>query len=230
MTSSIIHFDSINAQYVLPYNDPYNARFTFMSPIRNPKSIKLKSIELPINFYNIRSSGTLNQLIFKTNTGATYSATIPAAYYAKIDTLLSATNAQIASLIPNTTITFALSGAKINLSATSSSITSISLVDTSLSRYVLGFRNTTFTGMSTTCTVDYVLNVDNYINMYFPNVTSATTSCDGRLNCSFKIPLNAGYEVVYYSAENTSFNEVLSMANSTTYLQVVMYDRFGQSY
>jgi hypothetical protein len=231
MTSSTIHFDSIYSQYVQPYNDPYNARFFLMTPLRSPKMFQLKSIELPVNFYNIRNSGTLNKLILTTNLGNTYTATIPAGNYADIASLLTAVNTQVSSIIPNTTVTFSLSGHKINVSATSTAITTLKIQNTTLSNYVLGFRNATFTGLSTTGPVDYLLNTDNYINMYLYNISSDNTSSGGNLYCSFKIPLNAEYDLVYFSAENTSFRQYLSTSNSNQdipSLQVIMYDRFGE--
>lgn len=232
MTSSTMHFDSIYSQYVQPYNDPYNARYPLMTPLRSPKMIQLKALEMPINFYNIRNSGTLNKLILYTNLGNTYTAMIPAGNYTTIAGLLTVINSQVASLnIAGTTVTFAVSGNKINISATSSTITSLTIKDTNLSKYVLGFRNVTFSGLSTTGAVDYVLNVENYINMYLYNISSDNTSSSGSLYCSFKIPLNAGYGMIYYSAENTSFRQYLNTSNSiqdVPSLQVIMYDRFGE--
>lgn len=231
MTSTTIHFDSIYAQYTLPQNDPFDARFKLSTPLHNARSIQLKSLELPVNIYNIRSTGTMNQISATTNLSNTYTVSITPGNYTTIASLLSAITSAFVGVIPSTTVTFAASGNKVNVSATSSTITTLRLNDTTLSKYILGFRNLTFTGLNTTGSVDYLLNVDNYINMYISNISAENASSNGDLNCSFKIPLNATNGLIYYSAENTSMKQYVSLLNSSqspNYLQIVIYDRFNQ--
>jgi hypothetical protein len=228
--SDIIHFDSIYSNYTLPANDPFNAKFDLSTALQNVDTISLKSAEIPINFYNIRSGSTMNQIILTTNLSNTYTVSITAGNYTTVASLLTAINNAFIGIVPSTTVTFATSGNKINVSATSSSITSFSLTDTILSKNILGFRNTTFSGLNTTGSVDYVLNVDNYVNMYLYNVASENCSANGRVFCSFKIPLNGTYGIIYYYSENASFKQhikLLGGAQTIQYIQAIIYDRFG---
>lgn len=230
MLNHIVHFDSIYSSYVQPANDPFNAKFALDTPIEGNYNIYLKSIELPVNFYNVRSGSTMNQIIMTTNLNNTYTVTIPAGNYASIASLLTAINNAFSGVVPSTSVTFTTSGTKINVAATSSTITSFSLTSTILSTYILGFRNTTFSGLSTTGGVDYLINPDNYIVIYLSNVPTNNTSSNGNLNLSFKIPLNSSNGYVYYASEYTGMRQYISSmagGQTITSLNVAIYDRFG---
>jgi hypothetical protein len=232
MPNHIVHFDSIYSQYALPGNDPFNTRYQLDAPIEGNHNIYLKSIEMPINFYNIRSGSTMNQIIMTTNLSNTYTVSIAAGNYTTIATLLTAINTAFSGVIPSTTVTFATAGNKINVSATSSSITSFSLTSTILSTYILGFRNTTFSGLSTTGGVDYFLNPDNYVVMFLSNVPTNNTASNGNLNLSFKIPLQSTYGNVLYTSESTSMRQyigTMSGGQTISTMNVVIYDRFGNT-
>ena len=56
------NFDTINSNYNSVYNDPYNTSFTLQEPLHNIKKVYLKSIEMPINFTNVRDNSTLNKI------------------------------------------------------------------------------------------------------------------------------------------------------------------------
>ena len=230
MPNHIVHFDSIYSQYVLPANDPFNAKYKLDTPVDGTYNIYLKSVEMPINFYNIRSGSTMNQITLTTNLSNTYTVTISAGNYTTVAALLTAINNAFSGVIPSTTVTFSSSGNRVNVAATSSTITSFSLVPTILSTYILGFRNTTFTGLSTTGSVDALINPDNYVVLYLSNVPTTNTSANGNLNCSFKIPLQMTNGFVYYVSENTSMRQYISTLSGTqsiTYLNVAVYDRWG---
>ena len=57
MTSNTLHFDSVDASYV---SDPFNARFPLAQKLTDVHTISLKSLEMPINFFNIRTG--MNQI------------------------------------------------------------------------------------------------------------------------------------------------------------------------
>lgn len=231
MTDQILHFDSIYSQYTLPSNDPFNARFALASPIVGASKIYFKSLELPINFCNVRSGSTLNKITLISNLGTQGTATIPQANYITMASLITAINTAIYGLFDiNTTISFAVSSNRIVATLVSSTtISSFNFVDTLLSKYILGFRNST-SGSAVTSTTDYLLSVDNYIIMFLANVSASNTSNNGNLLCSFKIALNAVNGIVYYVAENNQMTQSVNLLNSSqciSYLQVVIYDRFG---
>jgi hypothetical protein len=230
MPNNIVHFDSIYSQYVQPGNDPFNTNFKLDCPVEGNSNIYLKSVELPINFYNVRSGSTMNQIIMTTNLGNTYTVSIAAGNYTTISSLLTVINNAFSGVVPSTTVTFTTSGYKINVTAVSTSITSFSLTSTILSTYILGFRNTTFSGLSTTGAVDYFINPDNYIVMYLSNVPTNNTAANGNLTLSFKIPLPSAYGNVLYISEGSSMRQyigTMSGGQTITSLKVQIYDRFG---
>ena len=228
--NEIIHLDSIYSQYVQPSNDCFNARFVLDKPIENASRIYLKSLEMAINFNNIRNVGTMNQIIMSTNLGNTYTVTIAQGNYTTMSSLLTVINNAFVGVIPSTTVTFSVSGNTISVSATSSTITSFALKETILSKYILGFRNVSFSGLTASASVNYVLNIDNYILMYINNVSSDNTSSNGNIFSSFKIPLNAINGVIYYYSDQIGLKQYIRLLNSTqriSYLNVSILDRFG---
>jgi hypothetical protein len=230
MSIDLLHFDTIYSTYVLPSNDPFNTRFNLAQPIVNAKKIYLKSIEMPINFCNVRAVSTMNKISLTTNLNNTYTVSVPEANYATIGSLTSALNTAFVGVIPSTTVTFATSGNYVTVSATSSTITSFSLNDTILSKYILGFRNATFAGLSTTATVNYLLNVDNFLSMYLSNVSTENTFNNGNIFTSFKISLQSVNGQICFNAENVGFTQSVLLLNKTqtiSYLQIQIYDRFG---
>ena len=49
-----LHFDSANGNYT---DDPFNVSFVIQSGgIKNIKRLYLKSVEIPVGFYNVRSA------------------------------------------------------------------------------------------------------------------------------------------------------------------------------
>ena len=229
--SETIHLDSAYSVYSQPTNDPFDAKYYLSTPISNASRIYLRSIEMPCNFANIRSSGTLNKIMITTNLNNTYTVSIAQSNYLTIDSLISALNNAFVGVIPSTVVTFAYSGTRVSVSAVSSTITSFSLVDTTLSKYVLGFRNNVYSGLVANATVDFLLNVDNYVVMYLRNVPCDNTSNNGRINCSFKIPMNAVSGMILFNAEGstlTQFIRVMDSNNYLSYLHVQIYDRFDE--
>ena len=56
----IIHFDSIYSNKI--NTNPFNTNFTLTETIRNISKITLKSIEIPISNYNVRSNYSTIQI------------------------------------------------------------------------------------------------------------------------------------------------------------------------
>ena len=222
-----LNFDSYFATY--KSNDCFDARFPLSTTLNDAKKLTLKSLELPVNFNNIRNSGTLNVFSIFTNLGNTYNVSIPSYNHSTIGTLLTALNNAFVGVVPNTTFTFSVSGNYVTVSATSTTITSFVINKTTLSNAVMGFKSTGGF-MSITASSPYLLNVDNYIVMYINNVQALHTENTGNFLQSFKIPLNAVNGVVYYQAENSHFSQSvhLSPNNQIQYLDITIYDRFGQ--
>lgn len=230
--SEIYHFDSIHSAYTQPYNDPFNAKYYFATPLNNVKKIHFKSIELPVNFCNIRNVGTMNVITIKTNLNNVYSITIPQSNYITISSLITAINTAFVGIIPGTTITCSVdqTNTYLTFSATSSTITSFVFVDTILTKYILGFRNVSYSGLTINAPTPFLLNVDHYVTMYIQNVPTENNSANGKLLMSFKIPLNATNGILYFIAENSSLKQYVRLLESQqtiNHLQIVIYDRFN---
>ena len=107
---TLLHLDSIDGTHnydtVLNLYHWYNTNLKLNKPITNIKLISLKSIELPIQFKNIRDSNGSNSFIF-TFTYSDYSnitvnLKIPETNYTTITSLINALNNSIKSVITET--------------------------------------------------------------------------------------------------------------------------------
>lgn len=218
-------------------SNPLDSSFILSDPLRRIKRIYLKSVELPINFNNIRNNFNTIEFTFKGTTTATtsYILTIPSAYYTNINDILTVLNNQIKyhifqtftadqfpqfSLNSNNTITCSVPVPGLTFSLTPSNVVS----------QILGFTNTTTTNVaSITSARIYNLNYDNYLNIYFPNIPHKTNGFSNQL-MSFKIPLNATNGSIYYTAENISFSQFIEITDENfilNNLKIQVYDQFN---
>lgn len=237
MSKFLLHFDTANSNYDASTNDPMNTNFTITNPKRQIRSISLKSLELPISFTNIRS-GSMSQFGIVIS-GTTYSITLNNKVYTSVSALLTDINNAFSGLtLPNSgVLTLSNVGNFLLCTLACSAPTIFSIVSTQMSYYVLGLKNTgtLITSGNNTSILgnnNILLNVDNYIIMYFPSIpTSTMTSTNGSL-CHFKIPLNATNGVVFYEGDNATFKQSVEITDSNYIflnLKVQFFDRFGNS-
>lgn len=77
----------------------------------------------------------------------------------------------------------------------------------------------------------YNLNIDNYISMFIPKLSSS--SCTGNnTNMTFKIPLNSIYNSILYLNEYNSLRQEIEIIKKSLILSeidVILYDRFGNN-
>lgn len=223
-----LNFDTIYSNYTS--TNPYDTNFKFSVPIRNVKKIYLKSIEIPIGFNNVRSSNGLSSFSFTLN-GTSYSITLTDKVYSSMATLLTDINTAISALGISNTITLSISSSNPNkISITLSTSATLVILTTGLSQYILGINNQSVTGTILNATNNFLLNVDNYINIYFSNIPSTSHNNYGGVISSYKIPLNCTSNVVYYNAENQSFSQYIEITDSNyvlTNLNVKLLDRWG---
>jgi hypothetical protein len=225
-----LNFDTINSDYSLS-NNPYDTKFDIIPPIRKCNKIYLKSIELPVGFCNVRgdNGSTLNKLSWKIGS-TTYAFTLSNNIYTSITSLLTDINTKITSLSLGFSMTFSVSPSNSNLVILMfSTSTTITIYPTQLSQYILGLDGT-YTGTVITGTQNYLLNVDNYVNLNFVNLPCMSHNNANNILQSFKVPLNCPSNVVYYQAEYNNFAQYLGLSD-TNYiierLQVQITDRFG---
>ena len=216
----ILHFDTIDSTY---NQNCYNTLFRLFNPLRNIKNIYLKSLEMPITFDNIRSDNTSNIISLKVNNN-TISAKLDTKNYTNINTLLSDINA----LLVASNITFTILNGIVSINFPI--IANIKIEDSVLMNYVLGFpKDTTYTSTNKISAVNkYTLSYDNYLSLYLDIPSSNNASSNKKV--SFKIPLNALGNMVFYLGDNSTFSQSIKMSDPNFVLaqfQITVYDRFG---
>jgi hypothetical protein len=232
METNILHFDSVDSQYQTISNstsssktNAYNTLFTLRTPIKDVRQIRLKSIELPITFSNIRTGSTDN-LILRIN-GNSYNITIEEQIITSISSLLTLINDAILEAIPEYSIVFSLPTNTYKVSLLSD--VDIIIRETTLSKYIIGFDIDTEVSENEALVAssNYNLNVDNYLNFTISNIPSSTTNANG-FPCTFKIPINAVSNSIYYWSENMSFTQWIDTTKfDITTMSVVIRDRFN---
>jgi hypothetical protein len=146
--------------------------------------------------------------------------------------LLTDINTAITVLgISTNTITLGISSSNPNkVSITLSTSATLVINTTGLSQYILGISGQSVTGTILNATNNFLLNVDNYINIYFSNIPSTSHNNSGSVMASYKLPLNCTSNVVYYNADNQSFSQYIEITDSNyvlTNINVKLLDRWG---
>ena len=243
--TQFLHFDSASSRYITDLyntstvsNNPYKAVFPMNQTFSRIKRVYLSTVEMPVGFSNIRT-GSTDTLIFALN-GTTYLITLPEKNYTSISVLLTDINTLIASKISGVTMTFSSTTSLttpyrilITFSG-STTTTSFVMTDTTLSKYILGFRGLTDTlvgGIYNALSANWTLTPDNYINMYIPSLNGMNSSMNGQIS-TFKIPLNTFTGQVYYYQEGNSFRQWVDITDTTlsvSSLTVFISDKFGKN-
>ena len=243
MSLQYLHFDSASSIYLLDANNTsgnkqnsMKAQYTMNQSFTNVKRVHLKSVEFPIGFCNIRT-GSTNTLNFTLN-GTSYMVTLLEKNYTTILSLLIDLTTACIGKVSNVTLTFNLSSSlvtpnRINISFSgSTTTTSFSIIDTNLSKYVLGFRSSdVLVGNIYTASCNFNLNFDNYINMSIPTLSGVSSNQNGIISC-FKVPLNTSINQVYYYFDGTSFTQSVDIIDSRGVFNniiVIFTDKFGNN-
>lgn len=223
----IKHFDTINGSYT---TTPFTSRFNVYPTITGVKKVYLKSIELSIDFPNIRDG--LNTFTIKYNNNL-YSINLGNKVYTSISTLISDLNSAYTGVIAGVLVVFSLSGNLINLTLTGITPLTFTIVNTLLSDYVLGFKSSTSSSSgnsySIIANIPYLLNVDNYLVFNITNLSLNNNNNSDRL-CHFKIPLNANNGMVYFENEYSNLTQYSLNTDDKKiidYLLIDVRDRFG---
>jgi len=220
---------------------PFDCQFILSDPLRRIKRIYLKSVELPINFLNVRTNfNSFNILLQKTSTPTalkSFTITVPNGNYKSIEELLSTLNNQIFNIVwAGSNLTdadwpyFTLnSNNTISLATVSSHLT----FNLSLSNFItqiLGFTNYNPAYLTTiTSNRVYNLNYDTYLSIYCRNIPHKSSGVNGQL-MTFKIPVNSVSGNIYYVAENISYSHYIEIKDESfilSNLQIQVYDQFN---
>lgn len=245
MDLQIINFDTVYSSYKFN-GTAFNTRFDLISPLFNVKNIYLKSLEMPVGFCNIRSSGTLNKFSINLN-GDIFSIVLPDANYTSISQLCADItnkfngNGVGTILTGGTLLTLSIINHNVNCHLNSANnISTFEIVPTLLSQYILGFlpNDVCYTVHSAQYNSDivgsnwYNLNIDNYISLYLSNIPAAGTANNNGSYCSFKVLMSTTNGTILYNCENTTFSQYISLSENPSpiaYLDCQIYDRFGNS-
>lgn len=245
-TTKFLHFDSANSTYIVDPNNtttvarnPYKAQYNMNQTFRNVKRVYLSAMEFPVGFSNIRT-GCTDTLKYILN-GVTYTVVLPEKNYTTIGALLLDLNNQMIMLNPNgppiLNVNY-LTPSRLMFNFIGTVPTSFSVVDTNLSKYVLGFRGlydgfTNVTGFAQTYMAtnsNWNLNFDNYISLYIP-LFGSCSSMSNQLQ-TFKIPLNTITNQVYFYQEGSSFRQWVDISDKNFTMNsftLIVLDKFGNN-
>ena len=250
MTSLIVNCDTTNSEYFensplttfrnvsnVAYLMPnsFQTRIKLPYPLNGVYQIFLKSLELPVLWNNIRSTSNLNTIGIYSGVDASgnklnhYQIIIPDGYYSTVTLLLNEINNLFISNYPSINVVFSQNSTNNNYLQVSSTTFSTIYIDVTNLTTMLGF-NPNINSMSANLTIaqiPYKLSIDDYINLYIANTSNQNINTTN-VNCSFKIPLNAVNQVVYYHEQITT-NYVNCSFNSLSYLDVYIFDKYGFS-
>ena len=256
MKEIVLHFDSIKSSYINyisntsqnVLNSGYT-KFQIKDRIDKIKSIKLVTFEIPVLFPNIRT-GSTSTFSFMLNT-VTYNLNLLENNYTTIDALILDLNAMILSYVALDLVTIVLtinSYNRVVITIKNVRPITFTIIDTNLSKYILGLSSstllldsstvstttvTTVRGISSTITMVPVLSSSSYYYMtgvcpYNLNVDNyisiymprlSQSSCQGtNTNITFKIPLNSIYNSIYYMNEYNSLKQEIDINDKNSIL------------
>jgi hypothetical protein len=247
--SVLIHFDTLalpsTSSTDLPIiknnGNPFDVTYNLKTPISNVREVTLRSAEIPIGFYNIRTPFNTLELEIQGSTSVFY---IPPSKYNDINVFVAAAN-DARTLGDDgfgselgVGLTFFVSGEKVGLVSSAGSGTLPLTIHTTNANgypnilYLFGFtegQTITTHGVPVLATNNYSLTFDTYINIYIPYLRSSSAEPS---HITFKVPVTPvipPYHTIYYTSDNTFRQTVYNsdMGQKFQTLQIQVYDRFG---
>lgn len=228
-----IHVDTVNKMS----GDPFQCSVYLSNTHRNVRAISLKSVQLPIGFYNVRSpynTVTINGTVY----------TLTPGYYSNVTSFLSALNTIVTAGVgaftySNTTgfTTFTSAAGSSTITTTSPYLwagpsfggvqnsTSINLASAPSLGSLMGFSNAQ-SGTTITSTNALQLNIDTYIKLYIPNL--GTSSLEANM-MTFKLPISnqtLGTTLMYEPFDPPCVN-VTDQTAKIDKIQIQVLDRWG---
>ena len=234
--SQILNFDTTYSTYINSGSllSPFVASFNLQTPIRKLQRISLLSLEMPVQFNNVRTSITFSYTTALSVSGS-FSISINQTF-TTIASLLTYINSQIPT-ISGVSIIFSVSLSNPSqIIAGTTGLTAFQLSNFTdkkqFLKNILGFNGTeTLSNNILTASGYYNINLDNFICLYLSNVPHQTTA-QNQSNCSFKVPLNAVSNTIYYFSQNTSYTPFINVNDSNFILDklvITVFDRYGNN-
>jgi hypothetical protein len=182
------------------------------------KRVALKSVEMPLGFYNIRAPyNTLTLNVLSVLTSYTFT---PGNYSAA--TFVSTINNTITTAVGS----FAINGTTNKITYTSVSGSTRIVADPGTLGHLLGFTNDQV-GVSFTANKSYNLDFDNYVNIYIENLRN---SCMEPYACTYKIPITVLKGGVQNFLSDSYFKQSIEIFDPNykiNRLNIQVRDRFG---
>lgn len=201
-------------------NNPFACTVKLGQTHRRLQAVALKSAEVPVGFYNIRSP---YNAISITNSGTTTVYTLTPGNYTTT-TLVSALNGVVGA----GTGAFSVNTMTSRVLYTSAAGTVSFPVASRTLGYFLGFTDGQ-TGSVVTATNSYNINFDNYINVFIENLRNS--SLEPNVPVTFKIPITVANGSIEYFFENIRFSQSICIRDpdfTIDRLNISVRDRFGQ--
>ena len=229
MVEKFIHLESNRSVYTDGKNT-FDTRFILNEPLKKMKKITIKSMEIPITFTNIRY-GINDTLTFIVNNTA-YSIVILEKNYTTIYDILDALNIQLQTFNGTTMQFMVNSKNQVYVNFTGTAITMFSIIETKLSRFMLGFRNNDIlASISSSCmyiaNCRYNMSLDNFITILITNLEHSNSH---NIGSTFKISFQSEYGQMYFYNENLTYTQFICDFNKNQVcndLRVKIMDRFG---
>lgn len=222
----------INFRPVVKNNgNPFDLTFFLSQTHKRLRRITLKSVEMPVGFYNIRAP--YNTLVID---GQTY--TIQEGNYT-IDSLIGSINGTIGIAIGQFNVNKMLNRITYVPTSINSSIAAIATINVTVPlpndpninipslAYFLGFTDGQ-TGTEIIATNSYLINFDNYVTFWIP--TLGRSSLENN-KITFKVPITVPSGGVQFLQELTSFKQSVEVTDRSLLfdrIDMQVLDRFGQ--
>jgi len=223
MRNFYLNFDTKN----LTTGKPFDCQLLCETPVQgNISKIYLRSCEIPIGWYNIRSPYN----VFSIYQGTTfYSITITEGSYTIATLLTEIATALSTATVKTYSLTYNSITNKVIISNSNSQAFTIYTISFDLCQ-ILGFTTgQTSSSASITSSNSYNLNFDTYVNLVIDNLPTSYLNTN---LCSYKIPITEGYGSLLYLFNNSTFQQFIDCENSHIQiynLKVRIIDRFGNT-
>ena len=238
-TATSLSNNSNDVSLVQVNNNPFDIVYNFKNSHRNVKSVALRSVEMPIGFYNIRYP--FNQFtLTQPGDGYVYDLYIPEGYYATIDSIVNALNNIVTGLNTPTSLftadigIFFVNDTVIGFTANGNWSGAPVVFTTHLPNLqpnilsMLGFKpdqTTVNVGIPLYALSPFRTSFDDYVTIYMPYFRSSSSE---PFPISFKVQVK-DHPVVFYTS-GTSFEQLIVNTDTTVRfktLSVQVHDRFG---
>jgi hypothetical protein len=234
------NYDSIIAAVDANSYHSFNVSFPFKYPLKNLKSIALKSVEMPLNLYTLRPENGSCKLgltfTYSTYTDIYLQFDVNDGIYTTISSLITKINTAITAQAnfasyTGLNITFGtLSVFGTNVCSITNNCTSLTIDETPFSKYILGytnrFKSTSSQALTSNSPIN-LTNIDTCIYLQLPNLPNTNNT---NLFAGFKLPTNnvANNTTLFY---NDSEEHQSITFNNTSFIldkiNIVVSDRLN---